>query len=66
LYCGEFGVYRAFAPAPSRANWIRDVRLVLEERGIGWAMWDYLGGFALTKEGTRETDPAIAQALGMR
>lgn len=66
LYCGEFGVYRAFAPAPSRANWIRDVRLVLEERGIGWAMWDYVGGFALTKESTREADPAIAQALGMR
>jgi endoglucanase len=66
LYCGEFGVYRAFAPAPSRANWIRDVRLVLEERGIGWAMWDYVGGFALAKDGTRETDPAIAQALGMR
>jgi hypothetical protein len=29
-------------------------------------MWDYVGGFALTKESTRAADPAIAQALGMR
>lgn len=67
LWCGEFGVYRAFAPAADRAHWIADMRRTLEADGIGWSMWDYQGSFALvTKtDGRPAADPAIVQALGL-
>jgi endoglucanase len=44
LYCGEWGALPA-APRGPRMRWYRDVRSVLEEHGIGWAHWDYKGGF---------------------
>ncbi|MBX3355771.1 MAG: cellulase family glycosylhydrolase [Phycisphaeraceae bacterium] len=71
LYCGEFGVYRRFAPAESRERWLRDVVTTLERHGIGWSMWDYAGGFSLLADGPaavtgraeREFDPATIRAL---
>ncbi|HWS89591.1 MAG TPA: cellulase family glycosylhydrolase [Pyrinomonadaceae bacterium] len=68
LTCNEFGVYRAYSPAPDRLRWIRDVREVLERHGIGWAMWDYAGGFgvAVRKDGRAELDPDTAAALGLK
>lgn len=67
LTCNEFGVYRSFAPAESRAAWLADVRSVLEEHGIGWAMWDYAGGFSVVNEvnGVRVADEATVSALGL-
>src|SRR3989440_2007756 len=67
LTCNEFGVYRAFAPADARLRWIEDVRTALERRGIGWAMWDYAGGFgvAVRKDGRAEVDPRTVAALGL-
>lgn len=46
LYCGEWGVYRE-APREPRLRWYRDVRTVFEAHGIGWATWDYKGGFGI-------------------
>jgi len=68
LWCGEFGVYRAFASAEDRARWIVDMRRTLEADGIGWDMWDYQGGFALVtkKDGKPVADPAVVQALGLK
>jgi endoglucanase len=69
LTCNEFGVYRAYSPADSRLRWIADVRAALERHRIGWAMWDYAGGFgvAVRDKGARaELDPATAAALGLR
>jgi len=67
LWCGEFGVYRDFAPPASRARWIADMRVTLEKYGIGWDMWDYQGSFALTKkDGATTVDPAVAEALGLK
>jgi aryl-phospho-beta-D-glucosidase BglC (GH1 family) len=68
LWCGEFGVYRAFAPKEDRARWIADMRRTLEADGIGWSMWDYQGGFALVtkKDGKPAADPAMVQALGLK
>ena len=68
LTCNEFGVYRAFAPADARLRWIADVRAALERHGIGWAMWDYAGGFgvAVRKDGRVEPDAGTAAALGLR
>jgi len=67
LWCGEFGVYRAFAPPRDRARWIADMRRTLEKHGIGWNMWDYQGTFALVtkKDGVTTADPAIVEALGL-
>jgi len=68
LWCGEFGVYRDFAPAADRARWIADMRTTLEKHGIGWDMWDYQGSFALVtkKDGVTTADPAIVEALGLK
>jgi endoglucanase len=47
LTCNELGVYRKTAFRKNRAAWIFDARTTLEKYGIGWAMWDYSGGFAV-------------------
>jgi aryl-phospho-beta-D-glucosidase BglC (GH1 family) len=67
VYCGEFGVYQPYADPAMRAAWLRDTRTALEEQDIGWAVWDYQGGFAVvTKEnGKAKPIPAIAEALGL-
>jgi endoglucanase len=68
LYCGEFGVYTRAAPPDSRQRWLTDVRELCEMRGIGWAMWDYCGGFRVAvgdAPGHRSLDPGCLQALGL-
>ena len=69
LICNEFGAYRNFTDPVSRANWIHDVRTALEANGIGWAMWDYRGGFGVvTKQDGQpaRVDGAVVGALGLR
>jgi len=69
LTCNEFGVFRDHSDPVSRANWLRDVRTALENDGIGWAMWDYRGGFGVvTKEDGQPAvvDENTAQALGLK
>jgi hypothetical protein len=48
LYCGEWGCLPA-VPKESRLAWYQDMVSVLNEKGIGWATWDYKGGFGLRK-----------------
>ena len=36
-------------PRESRLAWYRDVVAVLEENRIGWAIWDYKGGFGILR-----------------
>ena len=68
VLCDEFGVYRVYAAAADRVQWIQDVRRSLEQHGIGWTLWDYSGGFGLvTKtEGRTVVDPAVVDALGLK
>jgi endoglucanase len=68
VYCGEFGVYRSFADPAMRAAWLHDTRTALEEQGIGWAVWDYQGSFAVvTKtDGKAVPIPAVENALGLQ
>ncbi len=68
VYCGEFGVHRPYAPPADRARWLHDMRVALENNGIGWAMWDYQDNFgAVTKQqGKTIPDPAIIEALGLK
>ena len=67
LTCNEFGVYRLKSLPEHRNAWIRDVRSALERYQIGWAMWDYAGGFSVvtTQHNRREVDPETAGALGL-
>jgi endoglucanase len=68
VYCGEFGVYQAFADPAMRVAWLRDTRSALEEQGIGWAVWDYQGSFAVVAKtnGKAAPVPAVATALGLQ
>ena len=68
LYCGEFGVYRAYAKPADRAVWISDVRTALESKHIGWAMWDYQADFGVvTKDGAATVvDQDVVRALGLK
>jgi aryl-phospho-beta-D-glucosidase BglC (GH1 family) len=69
LICNEFGAYRAYADEQSRMNWIRDVRTAFEADGIGWAMWDYRGGFGVVwKEDGQpaKVDEKVVEALGLK
>jgi endoglucanase len=67
VYCGEFGVYQAFADPAMRAAWLHDTRTALEEQGMGWAVWDYQGTFAVVTKTSGKADPipAVAAALGL-
>jgi hypothetical protein len=67
LYCGEFGVFRKYAVPAERAAWLHDVRTALEHHAIGWAMWDYAGGFAVANRqgGTATADEPTVGALGL-
>jgi aryl-phospho-beta-D-glucosidase BglC (GH1 family) len=66
--CNEFGVYRKAADPADRARWLTDVRSALEKHNIGWAMWDYSGGFGVvTKQnGKAMVDEATVKALGLK
>jgi aryl-phospho-beta-D-glucosidase BglC (GH1 family) len=67
VWCGEFGAYRLYSNPAMRAQWIRDVRTALERDNIGWAMWEYRGGFGVViKSGNAATfDVKILDALGL-
>ncbi len=67
LWCGEFGAYRAYAPAAARDHWLEDARRGFETAGIGWSMWDYQGSFALVTKanGVTTPDAGVLRALGM-
>ena len=69
LICNEFGAFREYTDEQSRMNWIRDVRTALEADGIGWAMWDYRGGFGVVwKEDGQaaKVDEKVVEALGLK
>lgn len=63
LYCGEWGCLPA-VPRASRLAWYRDMVSVLNEHGIGWATWDYKGGFGLRGRDGKPDEELIAILLG--
>jgi endoglucanase len=68
LVCNEFGVYQAFSDPHDRAAWLTDVRTALEKHGLGWAMWDYSGGFGVVNRvnGHPVPDDLTVRALGLK
>jgi hypothetical protein len=72
ILLGEFGALRSdqryvAAEAADRARYIRDVRETCEAAGFPWAFWNLFDGMGLTiDDWSREFDPAIVTALGLR
>lgn len=69
LICNEFGVYREHSDEQSRMNWLHDVRTAFEADNIGWAMWDYRGGFGVVwkQDGQpAKVDEKVVEALGLK
>jgi endoglucanase len=70
MICNEFGAYRKYTDPQDRAAWIRDVRTSLEHHGMGWAMWDYSGGFGVVTKpkpnGPAVPDELTLKALGLK
>jgi len=60
---GIYGVPTDYGPG---VIWYR--RDVFEQYGIGWAMWDYAGGFSVvnTEDGRRVPDEGTLKALGLQ
>jgi endoglucanase len=67
VWCGEFGVLKTQAGAGDRAAWLNDVRVTLEQHGIGWTHWDYAGPFGIVEgpRGERVEDRRAVEALGL-
>jgi aryl-phospho-beta-D-glucosidase BglC (GH1 family) len=57
IICDEFGAFRKNSDPSDRAKWLTDVRTGLEKFGIGWAIWDYDGGFAVVNKQNGQTTP---------
>lgn len=60
IHIGEFGAYDT-ADAASRRNYITAVRTAAADRGWGWAVWDYQGGFAIRDKAGQPT--AVLEGL---
>lgn len=68
--CNEFGSYKLYCPRQSHLNWVHDMRTVLEQNNIGWAMWEYDEGFGLitytnNDRSQPKVDNEILIALGL-
>ncbi|MGA9039261.1 MAG: cellulase family glycosylhydrolase [Terriglobales bacterium] len=70
IICNEFGVFRKYADPQDRAAWLHDVRTSLERYGMGWAMWDYSGGFGVVTKSNPTAaavpDDVTLRALGLK
>jgi hypothetical protein len=59
VYCSEFGVIN-LASDNSRVNWHSDIISVFRDYNIGWAVWDYMGTFAIfNKNGTPKPEMRV-------
>ena len=61
LYCGEWGCLNT-VPDAARQQWFRDMKTVLEQNNIGWATWDYKGGFGIINS-KKEEEKELIQIL---
>ena len=61
VYVGEFGCYEK-SDAGSRVNFYREIRTVMDQQGLGWAMWEWKAGFHYIKSG-RPDPPGMRDAL---
>lgn len=67
---GEFGAHRLRTPAeddPSRANYLREVRMMADKAGYAWSVWGWSGTFGIAQNNdSRAFSPLLLDALGMK
>ena len=71
MLLGEFGMINqewgsdAKMPTDWRVDYMREIRLLAEERGFGWSIWSYSGAFGIAQGfgGEMITEPIIARVL---
>jgi endoglucanase len=61
VHCGEMGVYK-YTPHAVTLAWYRDVLEILQEFGIGWAVWNFRRDFGVLD--TERTDVAYEDWYG--
>lgn len=52
-YLGEFGAIHG-APEKDRIQWYKDIVSICEKYGIGYANWDYKGGFGIIRNNEKQ------------
>ncbi len=62
LHLGEFGTYNK-ADMDSRVEYTRFVRRALEERGIGWAVWEFGSSFGIYDPRRKQWREPLVEAL---
>jgi endoglucanase len=64
LYCGEFGVYYKTSLAAKLA-WYKDMVSILDEKGIGYANWNYKSdGFGIVDTNSKPDVPLVKILTG--
>jgi len=61
VHVGEFGCYEK-ADAQSRVRFYQEIRSLMDQQGLGWAMWDWKAGFHYIKSG-RPDPPEMRDAM---
>ena len=62
LYCGEWGCLPS-VEQETRLRWYADVKEILERHDIGWANWDYKGGFGIINESVDNPNIKLIKTL---
>jgi len=65
VICDEFGVIRSNPQPQDRAQWIGDVKTLLERYGFGWTFWDYGSDSFGLAHGPNQFDEGVKEALGV-
>jgi hypothetical protein len=60
LWCAEFGCQQC-APPADRRRYIRDLRQLFDEHGIGWSYWSYNEAYSIMTLDRTPSGPAGAQ-----
>lgn len=62
VYCGEYGAI-VNCPRDSAIRWLEDIGSLLNERGIGRAVWSYRGFSAITSPDNESWDAEMVRAI---
>ena len=62
LFVGEFGVIDTVDQA-QRNLWIKTRRKAMEQAGISWCAWDFVGAFSLYDQKRNQWKPGVLDAL---
>ncbi len=65
IYCGEFGAFNFTAIAADRYRWHQDLTTAFRQEKVGYALFEYRGGFGLVPDHGKDLDTRLLQAIGL-